>query len=85
MGHACCCDCGFCKFLRVIVSVLLLLVTIAAGIAVWRTHALPTGWTFGTTEGTLAIIAFAFTLTKCFKTSKKLCPTCGSGCNCPTK
>lgn len=85
MGHGSCCECGACKFFRVIVSVLLLVAVVASAIAMWNTHVLATGFVFGTTEGTLAIIAFAFTLTKFYKVAKRLCTCgCGDSCNCGT-
>ncbi len=78
-----CCECGACKVIRIIVSLLLLAATVAAFIGMWHNHVTPTGWVFGTTEGSLSILTFVASLMLLFKTSKKLCP-CNS-CNCSTK
>lgn len=88
-----CCECAACKVVRAIASLLLLLLTIAAFIGVWHTHMTATGWMFGSTDASLAILAAVASLAVFHKTSKKLCRcnkgACGGcpcgkeGCACP--
>jgi hypothetical protein len=57
-----------------VVVLLYLLVTIAAGVGVYKSHLLSSGATFGTTSGSLSIIAFVLSLTVLLKA------VCCSGC-----
>ena len=57
-----------------IVTVLLFLATLAAAVGVYKSHFLSSGATFGTTSGSLSIIAFVISLTLW---SKAFCCCCG--------
>jgi hypothetical protein len=81
------CECGACKAVRVVVSLLLLLTTIASFLGLWRDHMTAAGWSFGSGDQSLSLLVFIVSLLALYKTSKKLCP-CSSGCcgkcgNCP--
>lgn len=72
-----CCSSGNCTGCKVGQAVVLLVLTItsvAAFIGVWNTHMLASGWSFGTQEGSLAILALVFSFTMWGKKMSKMCP-----------
>ena len=74
-----CCSggsCGACKGLVAIVALLTTATTVATALGVWMTHMTPEGWMFGTLNGSVAVIAFLFSIMCWLKLVKKLCP-CG--------
>lgn len=79
-----CCECGACKAVRAIASLLLLALTVAAFIGVWNTHMVNGAWVFGGNDASIAILAAVAALAVFHKTSKKLCPrkskACGTVC-----
>jgi hypothetical protein len=50
-----------------VVTVLLFLCALAALVGVYKSHFLAVGLTFGTTQGSLSLIAFAVTITVAMK------------------
>ena len=74
--------CGGCKAVKIIVTLLLTATTLATLLGVWKTHSTPSGWMFGTMEGSLAILAFVLSVTIWVKMVKCLCP-CSKGGMCP--
>ena len=76
-----CCSggsCGGCKFIVGIMALLTTITTIATFIGVYQTHITPEGWMFGSLNGSIAVIAFLFSIMCWLKLVKKLCP-CGKG------
>ena len=67
-----------CLFMHLVVSALLLLVAIAAFIGVYKAHVLADGLTFGTTSGSLAIIAFVVAFLAFMKSMKACMGKCES-------
>ncbi|MBI3331637.1 hypothetical protein HYZ99_01615 [Candidatus Peregrinibacteria bacterium] len=53
---------GACMALHVVVSVLLFVAAVAAILGVYKAHVLSTGLAFGTTSGSLALVALAIVL-----------------------
>ena len=56
---------GACLALHVVVAVLLFVASIAALLGVYKAHMLSSGFVFGTTSGSLALLAFAVSLSLC--------------------
>ncbi len=76
-----CCSgsgCGGCKAIKAIAPLLVTLATIAAAIGVWKTHATPSGWMFGSSDASLALLTFIVGLTVWVKLVTKMCP-CHAG------
>ena len=71
--------CTVCKVASAVIGILGLLVTIAAAIGVYKAHILSSGATFGTLNGSAAIIALVISL-KLTKKTLSCCP-----CQCGTK
>jgi hypothetical protein len=68
--------CGaLCTALQWVVALLLLLASVAALIGVWNTHVTNNGFAFGGSSASLALIAFAISVTLC---KKSLCCLCGA-------
>ena len=53
---------GACMVLHVVVSVILFIAAVAAVMGVYKAHVLSNGLAFGTTSGSLAIVALAVVL-----------------------
>lgn len=88
MSCGSCCSggrCAGCKFVVVIVALLTTITTVATFIGVWQTHMTAEGWSFGTTNGSLAVIAFVASIMCWLKLVKKICPcgkgSCGGACS----
>lgn len=79
-------NCGVCKFVRVIVAIVLTLAAIASFLGVWRTHFATGALVYGTPDGSLALLVFVITLHLWHKVVKRLCPcgnkSCGSCSKC---
>jgi hypothetical protein len=80
-------SCTVCKICGGIVTLVLLLATIAAFLGVWVTHSTPAGWVFGTTAGSLALGVLILSIVALHKTFHKMCGCgskggCGAGCDC---
>jgi uncharacterized membrane protein YkgB len=54
--------CTSCTILNLVVGVVAALVSLAALVGVWKSHVLSSGLTFGTTSGSLSIMALALSL-----------------------
>jgi len=54
--------CELCLYVNIIISVLATLASIAALVGVYKAHVLSTGLAFGTTSGSLSLLALAITL-----------------------
>jgi hypothetical protein len=70
-----------CLAVHMVIAALFLLMSVVAFIGVYTTHFLPDGLTFGNSSGSLAIIAFAFTLGLFFNQVKACvmkCDLCGT-------
>lgn len=75
--------CGACKACGLVSGLLFVLVAVASAIGVYMTHVTPAGWVFGTTEASMALIAFSLAVFFAHKTFRKMCGCgkgCGSGC-----
>lgn len=79
-GHMC----GVCKVVGLILGILVLVAMIASLIGLYNAHMVGGVWTFGTTEGSLSLLAFAFAafvfkkcMAMCPCRSKGMCPGCG--------
>jgi len=78
---------------RFIVALLLILVVIATFGGVWQMVVMPGNWSLGSSDQSLALLAFVIALMAWFKVAKKLCPCsrrgscamCGNNpCTCTT-
>lgn len=65
--------CTSCMVTNIVTAVLLLVATVAAAIGVYKAHFLAAGATFGTSNGSLSIIAFVLAVTLCAKSCKMCC------------
>ncbi len=65
-----------CMIVHTILAVLLLLATLTSLIGVYKAHVLADGLTFGTTTGSLSLIAFAITVVVFKKVMKSCCSKC---------
>ncbi len=74
--------CSGCTLTNVVSTVLLFISALASAIGVYKAHVLAAGATFGTSNGSLSLIAFALSLTLLTK-SMKAC--CGCSCDMPSK
>lgn len=81
-------NCGGCKSVSVILSIVFVLTTVAAGIGLYRAHFVG-GMHFGTVEGSLAIFALIASLMALKKALMACCGcdsdcggACGAGCGC---
>lgn len=54
--------CEFCLYVNIFISALAAIVAIAALVGVYKAHVLSTGLAFGTTSGSLSILALTFSL-----------------------
>jgi hypothetical protein len=70
-----------CKTCAGVVAAVTTVTSVLALFGVWTTHSTAAGWTFGTTDGSLALLVLIVSLAVWLKTCKKLCP-CGSKCGC---
>jgi len=68
--------CGPCTVVQWVVMALLFLATLAALVGVYKAHFLSTGATFGTTSGSLALVAFTLSLTLWAKSASHCCGCC---------
>ncbi len=75
--------CTVCRIVGTIIGIVVLLSTIAALVGVYKAHFLLGGATFGTTNGSLALIALAVNL-MFLKKMSRMCP-CGGMCACDVK
>lgn len=75
------CSCSACTSCGYVTAAFLGLATIASLLGVYKAHFLSTGLAFGTTSGSLALIAFAITLVAFSKAVHSCCPC--SGCVMP--
>jgi ABC-type nickel/cobalt efflux system permease component RcnA len=75
-------NCGGCKGITAVVTLLLTVVAIASLLGVYNTHMTAEGWMFGTLNGSVAIIAFTAAIMCWIKLVKKMCP-CGKSGMCP--
>lgn len=66
--------CHACKITGMLVFGLLMLTTLASLLGVYKSHFISTGTQFGSTSGSLALIAFAINVTFLIKTMAKCCP-----------
>jgi hypothetical protein len=64
-----------CAFTYWVVVALYLFAAVLSGVGVYKAHFLSSGMTFGTTSGSLAIVAFVLSLTFL---KKSLCCCCSS-------
>ena len=78
-GSGCCQPCVACKVLKALVALVLTLTTIAALLGVWHAHNTPSGWMFGSGDGSLSILALVFSVVLWHKVTKKMCP-CQTKC-----
>ncbi len=62
-------------------ALFLLVITIAALIGAYMAHVMPDGVVFGTTNGSLSLIAFTAAIVLLGKQMRKCCP-CGGCCSC---
>lgn len=74
--------CSGCSSANIVAMVVYLLTTVAAGVGVYKAHMLMAGATFGTSNGSLSLIAFAISISLLHKACKKCC---GCGCELPKK
>lgn len=65
--------CSFCEVWSVVLAALALVCTLAAIAGVYQAHVLSSGLTFGTSTGSLSIIALVISLFLL----KKVCDSCG--------
>jgi hypothetical protein len=72
--------CTTCTIVNMIVGVVAVLISIAALVGVWKSHVLSSGMTFGTTSGSLSIMALAISLFLV----KKAMSGCWCQCDVPT-
>lgn len=82
--------CTVCKILGILATLVLTLTTVAALVGVYRTHVLPGGMSFGTPEGSLALLVLVLSAAIWVKMVWKMCPCpslkgCGGcgPCSCP--
>ena len=66
--------CSPCKFIQWIVCLLLFIGAVASIVGVYKAHVVDGVTTFGTTPGSMALIAFAITITVWLKMMKECCP-----------
>ncbi len=69
-----------CLAVHVVVTVLLFVASIAALLGVYKAHMLSSGAAFGTTSGSLSLVAFSITLSLCIyqlKCCLTKCEACG--------
>lgn len=66
--------CHTCKMTGILVFGLLLLTTLASLVGVYKSHFISAGATFGSTSGSLALIAFAINVMFLVKAMKHCCP-----------
>jgi membrane protein YdbS with pleckstrin-like domain len=67
--------CTVCRGTSLVAAILLLVAAIASAVGAYNAHLLPDGFVFGSTAGSLSLLAFAVTLTFCVKTFHGCC-TC---------
>lgn len=72
--------CTGCSVGNILSLVLLAVATVASAIGVYKAHVLSTGATFGTSNGSLSLIAFVLAVTLLHKACRKCC-----GCSCEMK
>jgi hypothetical protein len=80
MCSGCGSSCGACKAVGVVMLILVTVLTLAAAIGLYMVHVTPAGLVFGTTEGSLSIMALLFCLISWKKICKGVCGCCGKGC-----
>ena len=71
---------GVCLALHVVLAVLLLVAAVAAAVGAYKAHMLSSGLVFGTTSGSLSLLAFAVTSSLWMKQMKccvTKCEACG--------
>jgi hypothetical protein len=73
--------CVGCMIMRWMTALFLLIAAIASLIGAYMAHVLPDGVVFGSTSGSLALIAFTLSIVLLSKQIQKCCP-CGSGSCC---
>lgn len=73
--------CAFCMSVNIIVSVFAVIGALAAIAGVYKAHVLSTGLAFGTTSGSLSLLALVFSL---FLVKKAL-ENCTCQCDVPSK
>lgn len=73
--------CSFCEIWSVVLAALATLCTLVAIAGVYKAHVLSSGLTFGTSTGSLSIIALAISLFLL----KKACDYCMCECKIPKK
>lgn len=74
--------CTGCTAGNIVASVLLAIGAIASAIGVYKAHVLAAGATFGTSNGSLSLIAFVIAVSLLHKTCKSCC---GCSCDMPAK
>lgn len=67
-------SCQICGILQWVVAILLFIATIAALIGAWRAHFTEVGAIFGSTSGSLALIALGVNATLWLQLMKRCCP-----------
>ena len=65
-----------CMVVHLLVALLLFLGSVASLVGVYKSHVMPEGLTFGTTSGSLALLAFAVTITLFLKQVKNCFMKC---------
>ena len=75
--------CIGCMIMQWLTALFLLVGAIASLIGAYMAHVLPEGVVFGSTNGSLALIAFTLSIVLLSKQMKKCCPCGGCGCACP--
>jgi hypothetical protein len=73
--------CGACLVCQVVVAILLFLASVAALVGVYKSHVLSSGFAFGTTSGSLSLIAFAVSVTLWMSQMRNCvskCEACGT-------
>ena len=75
--------CVGCMIMQWLTAIFLLVVTIAALIGAYMAHVMPDGIVFGSTNGSLALIAFTVSIVLLGKQMRKCCPCGGCACAVP--
>jgi hypothetical protein len=73
--------CQTCTYTSVILSVIAIVASLAALIGAYKAHVLSNGLTFGTTSGSLSLLALAINI----HVVQRLCKSCGCTCTMPSK
>lgn len=73
--------CSFCEWLSVVLTALATIAALAAVAGLYKAHVLSSGLTFGTSTGSLSIIALVASLLFL----KKACDACMCDCKVPKK